>query len=80
MPAAKIAITVEKNDLRIVDRWVSEGKYPSRSKAIQEALKAQIKNPRRKRLLEALSKLNVKEERQMAGEARFAVNETWDEY
>lgn len=80
MPAAKIAITIEETDLRVVDRWVSEGKYPSRSRAIQEALKDKIKNPRRKRLLEALSKLNVKEERAMSEEARFAVHETWDEY
>jgi metal-responsive CopG/Arc/MetJ family transcriptional regulator len=39
MAKAKIAITLEEDLVKEIDRWVSEGQYPSRSKAVQETLK-----------------------------------------
>ncbi len=80
MPTAKIAITLGEDFLKEIDRWVSEGRYPSRSRAIQEALKEKITNWRRRRLREEVSKLNPKEEQAMAEEAISAGNEIWDEY
>lgn len=80
MPYAKVAITLDPDFLRVIDRWVLEGRYPNRSKAIQDAVKDKIENPRRKRLAEEASKLKVKEERAMAEEALFSGNELWDEY
>lgn len=80
MSTAKIAITLEKDFLKEIDRWVSEGRYPSRSKVIQETLKEKITNWRRKRLIEEVSKLNPKEEQAMAEEAISSGNEIWDEY
>jgi hypothetical protein len=38
MPQAKIAITIDENLLTRLDRLVRERAYPSRSRAIQEAL------------------------------------------
>jgi len=75
MAEAKIAITLEEDLVKEIDRWVSEGQYPSRSKAVQETLKEKITNWRRKRLIEEVSKLNSKEEQAMAEEAIFPGNE-----
>jgi len=38
MPTTKIAITVDEETLRTVDRWVRERRYPNRSRAIRAAL------------------------------------------
>ena len=38
MGSAKVAITMEKDLLKQVDRWVTEGRYPNRSQAIQAAV------------------------------------------
>jgi len=75
MAKAKIAITLEEDLVKEIDRWVSEGQYPSRSKAVQETLKEKITNWRRKRLIEEVSKLNSKEEQAMAEEGIFPGNE-----
>jgi len=75
MAKAKIAITLEEDLVKEIDRWVSEGQYPSRSKAVQETLKEKITSWRRKRLIERVSKLNPKEDQAMAEEAIFPGNE-----
>ena len=75
MAKAKIAITLEEDLVKEIDRWVSEGQYPSRSKAVQETLKEKITNWRRKRIIEEVSKLNPKEEQAMAEEAIFPGSE-----
>lgn len=75
MAKAKIAIILEEDLVKEIDRWVSEGQYPSRSKAVQETLKEKITNWRRKRLIEEVSKLNPKEDQAMAEEAIFPGNE-----
>ena len=80
MSTRKIAITLKEGLLRKIDRWVSEGLYPSRSRVIQETLEKRMANWRRKRLIEEVSKLNPKEERTIAEEGISAGNEVWDEY
>jgi len=66
MTVAKIAITLDKDILIQVDRLVKEGKYKNRSKAIQDALKDKLRDWRRKRLIEEVSKLDPEEERAFA--------------
>lgn len=80
MPAAKIAITVDEKVVRIMDRLVREGKYKSRSGVIQEALEDKLKNKKRKRLLQELSKLDPKEERELADEFICLNDGEWAEY
>lgn len=80
MPTRKIAISLKESLLRKIDRWVSEGLYPNRSKVIQETLEEKMANWRRRRLIEETSKLNPKEERALAEEDISAGNEVWDEY
>ncbi len=80
MPAAKIAVTVDEKVVKQMDRLVREGKYKSRSSVIQEALEEKLKERKRKRLIEEVSKLNPKEERELADEFLHLDNEEWDEY
>lgn len=77
MGAAKVAITLEERLLRMVDRWVEQGRYPNRSRAIQAALMEKAERWKRTRLAEELSKLDVDEERALADE-RLA-DEAWPE-
>ncbi len=68
MSTAKVAITVDRKLLQIVDRWVHQGRYPNRSQAIQSALREKLERWRRSRLSEELAKLDPKEERALADE------------
>jgi len=77
MGAAKVAITLDERLLRTVDRWVRQGRYPNRSKAIQAALWEMMERWKRTRLAEELSRLDPGEERALA-EERLS-GEAWPE-
>src|SRR5436853_473333 len=64
----KVAVTLEKRTVGDLDRWVREGKYPNRSRALQAAVNLLADRERRTRLARELSKLDRQEERQMAEE------------
>ena len=68
MPTAKVAITMEKDLLKTVDRLVSQGKYANRSQAIQSAVRENLVHWKRTRLSEALKRVNPREERELAEE------------
>jgi Arc/MetJ-type ribon-helix-helix transcriptional regulator len=74
----KIAVTVDERSLTELDRWVREGRYPNRSKAVQSALTLLAERDRRSRLARELDKLNPREERQLAEEALG--DAPWPEY
>lgn len=48
MAAAKVAVTVDADLLREVDRWVAQGEFPNRSKAFQSALSRLARDRQRK--------------------------------
>lgn len=77
MGAAKVAITLDEQLLRIVDRWVKQGRYPNRSQAIQAAIREKMERWKRTRLAEELAKLDVRAERSLADERLSG--ETWPE-
>jgi Arc/MetJ-type ribon-helix-helix transcriptional regulator len=77
MPTTKIAITLEETLVEQLDRWVREGRYPSRSKAIQETLKERLARWRKTRLAEEAAKLDPEEEKALAEESLVAGNEPW---
>ena len=79
MSTAKVAVTLEKQTLREVDRWVKEGRFPSRSRAIQVALAQMVERRQRRRLNEELAKLDPKREQTFAGES-LAGETPWPEY
>jgi Arc/MetJ-type ribon-helix-helix transcriptional regulator len=69
MTAAKIAVTIDERLLREVDRWVAEGEFSSRSRAVQVALSRLLDDRTvHGSLLAELSKLDPQEERAMADE------------
>lgn len=77
MSTVKVAITVDKKLLQVVDRWVRQGRYPNRSQAIQTAIREKLERWRRSRLSEELAKLDPKEERALADES--LAGEEWPE-
>lgn len=80
MATAKIAVTVDEDLLREVDRWVAAGEFPNRSKAVQAGLASlREKRGHRRRLLRELAKLNPEEEQQLA-EEMLKGRPPWPEY
>ena len=78
MSTTKVAITVDAQLLKLVDRWVTQGRYPSRSQAIQAAVREKVERWNHTRLAQEVVKLNPKEERALAEES-FA-GEAWPEF
>ena len=78
MAAAKVAITIDQQLLRLVDRWVRQGRYTNRSQAIQSAVREKWERWKRSRLADEVKRLNPKEERMLA-EENFS-GEKWPEY
>ena len=79
MSTAKVAVTLQADTLQEVDRWVKEGQFPSRSRAIQIAIAEMAARRKRRRLIEELAKIDSKQERAMA-EAAFSGETPWPEY
>ncbi len=79
MSTTKVAITLQKETLQEIDRWVRQGRFPSRSRAIQTALAEMAARRKRSRLIEELAKLDPREERALAGES-FSGETPWPEY
>ncbi|MGH9722657.1 MAG: CopG family ribbon-helix-helix protein [Bryobacteraceae bacterium] len=64
----KVAISLEKKTVADLDRWVREGKYPNRSRALQAAVDLLAEREKRRRLVRELAKLSRVEEQRMAEE------------
>jgi Arc/MetJ-type ribon-helix-helix transcriptional regulator len=73
----KIAVTLDRNTVADLDRWVKEGKYPNRSRALQSAVDLLSEREKRTRLARELAKLDPQEEKQLADEG---LGDTWPEY
>jgi len=79
MSAAKIAISLDPEDLKEVDRLVQRGLFPSRSRVIQDALAEKLRKIRKGRLASECAKLDPAAERSEAEE--FLSSEAaWPEY
>jgi Arc/MetJ-type ribon-helix-helix transcriptional regulator len=79
MGTTKVAVSLETRTLQEVDRLVREGRFPSRSRAIQLALAEMTSRHKHRRLIQELAKLDPKEEQAM-GEEFFAGEVPWPEY
>ena len=73
----KIAVTLDRRAVADLDRWVLEGKYPNRSRALQSAVNLLIEREKRTRLVRELAKLDPQEEKQLAEEG---LGDSWPEY
>ena len=56
MPAAKVAITIDEQLLKRIDRLVARRKFPNRSRAIQEAVRDKLDRLERGRLARECAK------------------------
>jgi Arc/MetJ-type ribon-helix-helix transcriptional regulator len=74
----KIAVTLDEGTVAQIDRWVQEGRYTNRSRALQRAVDAMLDREKRTRLARELAKLDPKEERELA-EERLG-DEPWPPY
>ena len=70
----KIGVTLEKESVAELDRWVREGKYANRSRALQSAVDLLSEREKRRRLTREVSKLSKREEQRMAEEGLGAVS------
>lgn len=80
MASAKIAISLSKSTVERLDRLVEKGLYPSRSRAIQEAVDERLARLSRDRLARECAKLDPEYEAELAEEGLIAGNEPWPEY
>lgn len=80
MPKQKVAVTMEKDLIVKLDRMVSEGKYPSRSSAVEEAVIERMIKIEKSRLAEESAKLDPAYEQALADEGLSGDFAEWPEY
>ena len=80
MPTSKIAISPDAELLERVDRLVADKRFPSRSRAIQIAFKAQIDRLDRSLLARACAKADPDYEQALTEEGASYDLEQWPEY
>lgn len=74
----KIAVTLDQKTVADLDRWVREGKYPNRSRAVQSAVNLLSEREKRTRLMRELAKIDPEEEKQLAEQGLS--DRAWPEY
>ena len=74
----KIAVTLDQRTVSDLDKWVREGKYPNRSRALQSAVNLLSEREKRTRLVRELAKVDPMEEKQLAAEGLS--DRAWPEY
>jgi len=80
MPTSKVAITLDEDLLKKLDRLVEEEAFPSRSRAIQEAVAEKLSRLDRTRLIRETTKLDAQYEQELAEEGLAEDVEEWPEY
>ena len=80
MTIAKLAISLDANMLKRLDRLVKNRFYPSRSKAIQEALGEKLFKIDKSRLAVECGKLDPEEEKELAEEGIGSEAKEWEKY
>jgi Arc/MetJ-type ribon-helix-helix transcriptional regulator len=74
----KIAVTLDHKTVSDLDRWVLQGRYPNRSRALQSAVDLLVEREKRSRLARELAKLDRGEEQRLAEEGLG--DESWPQY
>jgi metal-responsive CopG/Arc/MetJ family transcriptional regulator len=80
MRTTKVAITIDQVTLTKLDRLVARKVFPSRSRAIQEAVQDKLSRMDRSRLARECAKLDPKFEQAMAEEGLAQEIDEWPEY
>ena len=80
MRFSKVTLSIERETLERLDRLVKDKVFPSRSRAIQEAIREKLARLERTRLAEECSKLDPIAEKAMAEEGLSDTLQQWPEY
>jgi metal-responsive CopG/Arc/MetJ family transcriptional regulator len=80
MSRAKIAITLEEETLKKVDRLIGLHVFPNRSRAIQQAVEEKLERLEKNRLATECAKLDPAFERKLAEEGLSEDLAAWPEY
>jgi len=80
MPTTKIAITLDDQTVARLDRLVKDRVFPSRSRAIQEAVEEKLQRLEHGRLARECAKLDPEFEKNLAEQGMSGVLEQWPEY
>ena len=80
MPSAKIAISLDSSLVDRLDRLVNKGVFPSRSRAIQDAVRERLDRISRDRLARECAKLDRRFEASLAEEGMALEAEQWPNY
>ena len=80
MSTVKVAVTIDRDLLSRLDRLVKSRRFPSRSRAVQEAISEKLARLEHSRLAEECAKLDRVSERKMADEGLSDEAAEWPEY
>jgi Arc/MetJ-type ribon-helix-helix transcriptional regulator len=80
MSVAKLAISLDSSMLKRLDGLVRRRYFPSRSRAIQDALKEKLAKIDKSRLALECEKLDPKEEKEFAEEGIGSEVREWEKY
>ena len=80
MGTSKVAITLDEKTLRRLDRLVRRNVFPSRSRAIQEAVEEKLQRIERTRLARECAKLDPEYEKALAEEGISGETDEWPAY
>jgi metal-responsive CopG/Arc/MetJ family transcriptional regulator len=80
MRSVKIAITLDQDLVARLDQLVEENQFPSRSRAVQEAVRDKLQRLQRSRLARESAKLDPAFEQALADEGLTEDCEQWPEY
>lgn len=80
MPKAKVAVTLDESLLSRLDRLVADAVFPSRSRAIEEAVEEKLARLERNRLARECAKLDPAFEKAIADEGLAEDVAEWPEY
>jgi len=80
MSTAKVAITLDKETLKRLDRLVESRLFENRSRAVQEAVSGKLERLDRNRLARECAKLDRRSEQALAEEGLSTEAGQWPEY
>jgi len=80
MRTVKIAVTIDQDLLTRLDQLVRAKRFPSRSRAVQEAIRDKLQRLQRCRLARECAKLDPQFEQALADEGLKEDYEQWPEY
>ena len=77
MARQRISVSLDERTLRRLDRWVREGIYPTRSRAIEGAIASQPSPADLRRFVRECQKLDPQEEGSLAEEWSTGERDSW---